>query len=521
MPSSMKISFTVYPRARLFPSGCRSQAFLVRNSWDDYGFTTLFTLFVFDAEGTRHKPGHVKIAKFGMGDESVQTEMPQTFEQLDDDYFSLGQDDTYYEVVGKLKEQMKDAVLVGLHDIVSDGDLRERARKEHVTRRSLLRSVTWKSVEGQYLRLVQGGARLTEYDFTYAAPRRLTDGPRRLKLSFTVKPESFPPTNIHVLIGRNGAGKTLILQLMAKAITAKRSAASQSGKFTSSSDAESEGAALFANLVSVSFSAFDDFDFIPEGRTSPEGIGYSYIGLRRMSRRREGLVTPKTPEILAREFVKSSKTCSRGARANRWKRALRALESDPIFKEAEVTALTTASVGDEDSEARATTLFKRLSSGHKIVLLTITRLVEAVEEQTLVLLDEPESHLHPPLLSAFVRALSDLMINRNGVAIVATHSPFILQEVPKDCVWMIYRTGKNVRAERPEGETFGENVGILTREVFGYEVTDSGFHKMLQEVVSEGLTFSQAKNRFNNKLGAEARAILRGLCASRDPFSKG
>jgi predicted ATP-dependent endonuclease of OLD family len=51
------------------------------------------------------------------------------------------------------------------------------------------------------------------------------------------------------------------------------------------------------------------------------------------------------------------------------------------------------------------------------VLLTITRLVETVEERTLVLLDEPEAHLHPPLLSAFVRSLSDLLINRNGVAI--------------------------------------------------------------------------------------------------------
>ncbi len=58
--------------------------------------------------------------------------------------------------------------------------------------------------------------------------------------------------------------------------------------------------------------------------------------------------------------------------------------------------------------------FDRLSSGHAIVLLTITRLVELVEERSLVLIDEPEGgHLHPPLLSAFVRALSDLLVQRN------------------------------------------------------------------------------------------------------------
>lgn len=41
------------------------------------------------------------------------------------------------------------------------------------------------------------------------------------------------------------------------------------------------------------------------------------------------------------------------------------------------------------------------------MLLSITKLVEFVEERSLVLMDEPEAHLHLPLLSAFVRALSD------------------------------------------------------------------------------------------------------------------
>ncbi len=123
------------------------------------------------------------------------------------------------------------------------------------------------------------------------------------------------------------------------------------------------------------------------------------------------------------------------------------------------------------TEPRGEALFRRLSSGHKIVLLTITRLVETVVERTIVLLDEPEAHLHTHLLAAFIRALSDLLIQQNGVAIIATHSPVVLQEVPKSCVWKLRRSGSVSKAERPEYETFGENVGILTREVFGLEVT--------------------------------------------------
>ena len=69
------------------------------------------------------------------------------------------------------------------------------------------------------------------------------------------------------------------------------------------------------------------------------------------------------------------------------------LEADPIFKESEVVRL--AKIQQKQSvQRRSESIFKRLSSGHKIVLLTITRLVEVVEEKTLVLIDEPEAHLH-------------------------------------------------------------------------------------------------------------------------------
>lgn len=76
--------------------------------------------------------------------------------------------------------------------------------------------------------------------------------------------------------------------------------------------------------------------------------------------------------------------------------------------------------------------FEKLSSGHKVILLTVAKLIELVEEKTLVLMDEPEEHLHPPLVAAFIRALSNLLTYRNGVGIVATHSPVIVQEVPKN-----------------------------------------------------------------------------------------
>ncbi|HEY1076532.1 MAG TPA: AAA family ATPase, partial [Fontimonas sp.] len=188
---------------------------------------------------------------------------------------------------------------------------------------------------------------------------------------------------------------------------------------------------------------------------------------------------------------------------------------DDLFKDAEIPALAETSQGPQWAQ-RVEHLFSRLSSGHSIVLLTITKLVELVDEKTLVFLDEPEGHLHPPLLSAFIRCLSDLLVKRNGVAIVATHSPVVLQEVPRDCAWKLRRSGTVSFVERPLGETFGENVGVLTRDVFGYEVTHSGFHTLLTAAVNEGRSFDQITSQFGEKLGGEARALVRALIIDRN-----
>lgn len=119
-------------------------------------------------------------------------------------------------------------------------------------------------------------------------------------------------------------------------------------------------------------------------------------------------------------------------------------------------------------------------------------------------------------MSAFIRALADLLHDRNGVALVATHSPVILQEIPRSCAWKIYRIGKSVTYQRPTIETFGENLGLLTSEVFSLEVERSGFHDLLANSVNSGESYDEIVRDYNDQLGFEARAILKSLVASRD-----
>jgi hypothetical protein len=269
-----------------------------------------------------------------------------------------------------------------------------------------------------------------------------------------------------------------------------------------------------SNVVSVSFSAFDAFDpiSVPQDRT--KGITYHYVGLKKIGSRKGESAAPKDPTALSREMTLSAKVCLVGARRPRLQRALRLLESDPIFAAAGLADMMDEAEDDQEALEELPGVFRRLSSGHKIVLLTVTKLVETVEEKSLVLLDEPEAHLHPPLLSAFVRALSDLLTNRNGMAIIATHSPVVLQEVPRRCVLKLQRSGNALVVDPPQIETFGENVGTLTDEIFGLEVTATGFHKMLAKAAAQARSYEDALAQFDGQLGAEGRAILRAMIRS-------
>lgn len=494
------MKFEVLASHQPVPSPRRNVAYLWANNWNDHGLKTMFHLSYFDSIGNRYNIGKLKIGEFNMQEDQNYPNIPDSFNHLSNNFFTLGQDAEYYTNIMSLdNEEMRKNLLTSLNDIVADEELYSRVSNERVTRVSLFRFINAKTIEGQFRRILSGGEQLTHYSFSYVGTSPVQD---EFKLYFDVKPRSRPPTNLHVLIGSNGVGKTHILNSMLQAIRFPREGDNSGNRFLTNGE---KGVCPFTNLVYVSFSAFDDFQKCAFDAGS---IQYTYIGLQKSSENygNNQMTLTKTPEDLTKEFSKSAKLCTVGAKLGRWKKALGVLEVDAIFSDAEITNLVNVPEADFSYESRE--VYKGLSAGHKMVLLTITKLIECVHEKTLVLMEEPESHLHPPLLSAFIRALSDLLIDRNGVAIIATHSPIVLQEVPRSCVWKIYRHGNYTRVCRPNRQTFAENVGILTREVFGLEVTQSGFHEILDKESDETGSVDEVLAKFDDGVGTEGRALI-------------
>ena len=500
--------FEVIPNNQHVPLQGHDTAYLWADNWNDHGFKSMYHLKYFDLTGKRYDIGALKIGEFNMREKQFYPNIPSSFDCLSEKFFSLGQDADYYSNIMSLNNvKARKQLLTSLNDIAANEDLYSRASTEKIANVSLLRFLTNRTIEVQFRRILSGGARLTEYSFCYLESSTLQEEVNHVELKFDVKPESRPPTNIHVLIGGNGVGKTHILNSMIRILKSPGRKNNEDGRILANCDNDTFP---FANVVHVSFSAFDDFQYFQEHGSNSNDIQFTYIGLQDIVNKEATLT--KNPDQLAEEFSNSAKLCTKGAKADRWKKALNVLEIDSVFADAEVANLVHLS--DDDFRRESLAIYKQLSSGHKIVLLTITKLIECVQEKTLVLMEEPEEHLHPPLLSAFIRALSDLLINRNGVAIVATHSPIVLQEVPRSCVWGIYRYGSYIKARRPNRQTFAENVGILTSEIFGLEVTQSGFHKMLNEESVDATSVDEVLAKFDDGIGTEGRALVSGRVAS-------
>lgn len=520
----MALSFYKLPVNGTVPNQAREIGYLLPSNWDDYSYKTIFTLTIFDEMGNRYQLGSVKIGYTGQPSGWTEERIPTEFDALPETFFSLGQDPDYYKkLVDELHDSLKVNLLTALGDVVYNNERLTLAENESVFRDSFLRNVNRTSIDHQFRRILRNEVPLTEFDFIYEkSANALYSG---IKIEVKVEPNTKPSTNIHVLIGRNGVGKTTLLNNMVNALLPNRGTVEETGRFAEeyilgNRTLEDD---YFAGVVSVSFSAFDPFP-PPDDQTDPNvGMRYYYVGLKKripnINQISWGL---KSSDDLHEDFVKSSKVCfALTGKRDRWLNAIRKLESDSNFAEMNLTQLIEMYNNDLTPEKRnysgtALSLAKRMSSGHAIVLLTITKLVETVEEKTLILLDEPESHLHPPLLSAFTRALSDLLIDRNGIAIIATHSPVVLQEVPKSCVSVLRRTRLFGNVVRPERETFGENVGVLTREVFGLEVVNSGFHDLLVRSVETGSSYQEIVHEYDEQLGLEARALLKALVTYRD-----
>lgn len=515
--------------------------YLIYEHWDDYQYCTEFIAYC-NKGGVKRRIGTVKIGCIslskkvtegismnGFSSYSVNELIPTViFRELGNDFFSLGQDIEFYKNINEYFEGEAEFYYKGLKDLAYDIERFRVLYSNHEASliNSLMRNL-YPSLVEQFHRITKGEVELTKYEFSFKYNEEV--------ININVIPESLPPSNIHVLIGRNGVGKTWLLYNIVHSLLMKsgidKELLEESKKYEITDDFSIENAGNgFAGIIGISFSVFDDALAIKlrneenQQQITKENFKkiYKYIGLQ-STNDGDGRVKIKSVDDLEKEFMLVlDKIKESPNKVKTYLETCKHLNNDPMFYDNGFIELLKnylkynsndfKNYSEEDKEGILEHIkkdFSRLSSGHMIIILSLTMLSESIHEKTIVIIDEPETHLHPPLLSTYIRTLSYLLLKKNAVALIATHSPIILQEVPRNCVTKVTRTVANMRFESVNVETFGSNTDSLTREVFGLEVINTGFYKLIESKL-EG-NFAETLDKFGGNVGSLGQIMIQSL----------
>ena len=467
---------------------------LKKDAWDDYGFETLFHPVIYVDEERAIDLLYVKILK--RNQPATRFQIGEVFERLDDSYCSLGQELAYYESLIELDEEIRTAYLIGLRDAAADSSIRESFQNEQGFQVSLLRWGSAALALEDALGVLEGGGESNSelLEFTF----HTKFGSNQFSTPFRYCRGDQLPGRLNAVIGYNGAGKTQLLANLAWVARADLRSRAQDGKISQYGRLEPPGL-RFASVIAVSYSAFDTFE-LPWQSNEDNQFGYTYCGLRQPT---EGgaIRGLKDTEDIVKDIESAIVRINTPSRRQNLVSALLPLREEPSFKRAGYELNLLSADGGWTEE------FKFLSSGHKISVNIIVQLVSALQQRSLVLIDEPEAHLHPPLLAALMKGIGVALEAHGSYAVIATHSPVVLQEIAGCYAHVLRRHGSRNSVEEPEIETFGENIGLLTRHIFNLDNSQSDYVGVLRELASK-LSMEDIESLFDQGMSSQARALV-------------
>lgn len=548
----MSIRFWVVP-SKSRPYSSPPPCFVLeQDNWNDYGFRTQYHLTYrgHDKSGKTEETsiGPVKILRKGQTEDDP-LQLSVEFSSLSGDYCSVGQSLDYYERLNKIGDAGRVA-LDGLRDVVSHPELVEEFESEEGWSTSLFRYQT----EGPaaFLNLARG---LTNGDYSKAPGLhpsfsfRPTGWLNSLELTSTsggpsagYPATSILPERVNILVGRNGSGKSTFLARLARVAYASPNMRTlrplrDIGELTPMGLG-------FPRIITVAFSPFDTFLFpTSDDRTREQvrkelqsGTGrFTFIGLRDMAEEEQAENTPallrnvpedelesrltlehrlqtrlKSSEKLEKEFTEFI------AKINKSEKRLKALRYALQKIGGEVFSASRIPLAGHIDEVTSRVWFSSRSTGHKVSLLVVFGLAANLEPTSLVLIDEPETHLHPPLLAGMMHALRELLQQWESTAVVATHSPIVVQESLAKHVHVVVREDDVGASRAVESETFGESVGVITSQVFGLVHDATDFHNVLDTLVERYQSMDAIESFFKDgELSHQARAYVLGRLAQR------
>lgn len=108
----------------------------------------------------------------------------------------------------------------------------------------------------------------------------------------------------------------------------------------------------------------------------------------------------------------------------------------------------------------------RLSSGELALFVRIMEISLYIERDTLILIDEPETHLNPYWINQYYYLLKECFANLNCHFIIASQSPIVVGMFNKEQVFYLKSEDDRISVKVLEEETFMNNIDNILSFVF-------------------------------------------------------
>ena len=534
---------------------------LEENDWNDFGYVTSYYVHAtpkISKQKESYCLGGIRIMKLGQKEHEVnllRNDFKSTnllFQNLPSQYVSLSLDVDFYENLQQiLKKPEERMAFVSALNMVLDQDfpLYPILRKDDCFIKSLLRDSSMGDFALQQGRNIMLSQEIVFDLRTESFSITFPDMDDKVEFDFCAIKE-FPesetiPNGIIALIGKNGSGKSTALYEIAKILYSspdtRRLIWNKVGRL-------GNNAIGISKLIMFSYSAFDNF--VLPGSTKQEcwsllngmqnhngrfvfcGIRDVYHDMNELYEQNRNLadrdfveltsksryheVQLKDPIILGEEFVLALSSFSDSSRLL-WVDFMRNVrERQPELWQS-IKEISDSYLIDELYYKK---YFNDLSTGYKFIIHSMAHLIANCEFNNLILFDEPENHLQPPLLSFMLSEMRKILAKNRSVMLIATHSPIVLQEVFAKNVRIVKRVGKSRQFEHPRIETYGESFGAIASEVFNINSDNTNYFQSI-EMLYEAWNMDTAKSlpcmikSFEEKIGGNLSSQMEAFLINK------
>jgi hypothetical protein len=472
----MKIYLTRFRHS--LPSNSEYPCFsLVKDQWDDFGFRTLFRLYYFDEFKKKQEIGLIKILEKGKKITSIQN----VFEKLPSNFCSLGNGLEYYKKIYEIFADNSKEILSKFNDCAIDENVYIEFKEDEGFNTSLIRFSEEEKAFYQAKDILNGVTTDKNFTFKFSCKLNGASLDHCVDISFNQIHKSIP-NRIFCLIGKNGTGKTQYLGKLALGM---------SGQEPSLKKNFQPLRPLFSRIIVISYSIFDDF---PKPQAN-DSFSYYYFGFKDNNKINKNVEFQNKLRESILNIIYLQKQ-------EEWKKLL-----EPIIDSNKLDDLLLKLI-----EKRKIDVYKYLgvSSGQGIILNVVSHVLSVITDDSLIIFDEPEMHLHPNAISQLIKILYDLLNETNSYAILATHSPIIIQQIPSNYVRVLERQENIPSVRGISNESFGENLSLITNDVFG-NINEVDYYKLILKSLVKKIEVDELNHVFQNGLSLNAKIYFESL----------